>query len=151
MNTEQIRKVIKRDSTTQRKFQGVFAENCLPQEIEFYPSGFIVNSDPDTKPGTHWLAFYFTTPEHGEFYDSFGRRPDFYSKKFVTFLNKNSQSWIYNKKELQSNITAVCGEHCIFYLMHRTRGVNMHSIVNLFSLDKQKNDQLVYKFVMNFI
>lgn len=151
MNTNQIKNVIQQDLTTRKKFAGVFAENRLPQQIDFYPCGFIVNSDPDSKPGRHWLALYFTSPEQGEFFDSFGRKPEFYSKKFVTFLNRNSKNWTHSQRELQSVTTAVCGEYCIFYLMHRARNVSMNSIVNLFSLNKQKNDQQVYEFVIRFL
>lgn len=151
MNTKQIRRIIERDPVTQRKFRGVFAENRLPEDVDVYPCGYIANTDPSEKPGEHWVAFYFTTPEHGEFFDSYGHPPQFYNKHFLTFINQNSEHWSFNKKGLQSVMTAVCGEYCIFYLMHRARGVSMNSIVKLFSVDKLNNDRLVYEFVMKFM
>jgi len=151
MNTEQIRNVIQRDTLTLKKFGGVFAENNLPKRINVYPYGLIVNSDPDTKPGRHWLAMYFPSQDRGEFFDSFGRRPDFYSKTFVTFLNGHCKNWVCNEKTLQSVNTTVCGEYCIFYLMHRSRGISMSKTINFFTSDKLKNDVLVYEFVMNYI
>ena len=77
MNTEQIRLIIERDHTTTKKFEGVFAEDLLPRSMNIYPCGYIVNTDPSSKPGKHWVAFYFTRPEQGEFFDSYGHPPQF--------------------------------------------------------------------------
>ena len=148
MNTKQIEHVIQQDPMTQKKFGGVFTENRLPYIIDFFPCGFIANTDPDTKPGQHWVAFYFTSPHQGEFFDSYGHPPQFYSPHFVNFLKRNSTNKTFNPKKLQSPFTAVCGEYCVFYIMHRARGVSMTSTVNLFSSDKQHNDHSVYEFVM---
>lgn len=148
MNARQIEEVIKKDPVTRNKFGGVFAENRLPHHVNVYPCGFIANTDPDSKPGKHWVAFYFTTPEQGEFY---GHSPHFYSKRFLNFLNQNSQNWICNQEDLQSLNTAVCGEYSIFYLMHRARGVSMNSIVNLFGSNKLWNDESVYFFISKYL
>lgn len=147
MNTQQLEQVINRDAITRAKFGGVFAENSLPKHIETFPCGFIANTEPESKPGQHWIAFYFSSPQQGEFFDSYGHEPVFYSKRFKRFLDQNAETWISNKKELQSYFTAVCGEYCIFYLLHRARGVPMDTIVNLFSSDKDYNDHLVYQYV----
>lgn len=150
MNTDQIENVIKQDPITRKKFGGVFAENHLAHSLDFYPCGYIANTDPSNKPGKHWVAFYFNTPEQGEIFDSYGKRPSYYSENFVDFLDQNSKHWSFNKKELQSVLTAVCGQYCIFYLMHKARGVSMKSIVELFSSNKLHNDHLVYEFVMKY-
>jgi hypothetical protein len=148
MNTKQIKYVIKKDPITSKKFGGVFAENRLPRSPDFYPCGYIANTDPSNEPGKHWVAFYLQSPTEGEFFDSYGHQPQFYGHHFVEFLNQNSKRWSFNKKELQSAFTAVCGEYCIFYLMHRARGVRMSSIVRLFNPNKLRNDHSVYEFVM---
>jgi len=150
MDVELIEAVVKTDVITSRKFCGVFARNTLPDKIEKYPCGFIANTDPIFKPGKHWVAFYFQSPHEGEFFDSYGRAPMYYNKQFVDFLNQNSSVWNYNSEELQNLFSAVCGEYCIFYLMHRSRGVSMNSVVNLFSNDKILNDEKVYGFIAKY-
>ena len=150
MDVQRIEAVVKTDVITSRKFCGVFAEDTLPRKIHSYPCGYIVNTDPISKPGKHWVAFYFQSSHEGEFFDSYGRAPVNYSRQFVNFLNRNSSAWNSNHKELQSLFSTVCGEYCIFYLMHRSRGVSMNTIVNLFSSDKHLNDEKVYGFIAKY-
>lgn len=148
MNTQQLKEVLKKDPVAYAKFCGVYAENTLPRRVTSFPSGYIANTDPDKQPGRHWVAFYLSSPQQGEFFDSYGHPPQVYSSHFVKFLDQNVQEWTFNNKQLQSNFTNVCGDYCIFYLLHRARGVSMNSIVNLFSSNKERNDVLVYDYVM---
>lgn len=145
-----ISEVIATDRITAGKFTGVFAANELPRKIEKFPCGIIANTDPNFKPGQHWIAFYLTTPNSGEFFDSYGNPPSFYSRNFETFLQHTVSEWTFNSHVLQSTFTNVCGEYCIFYLMHRSRGVSMNNIVKVFSNNRQLNDESVYKFVARF-
>ena len=151
MNTRQLEDLLRNNPITRSKFCGVYAENTLPRHLESYPCGVIVNTDPKGQPGQHWVAFYLTSPQEGEFFDSYGHTPQFYSRHYVEFLNRNVQDWTSNPKGLQSTFTAVCGEYCIFYLLHRARGVNMNTIVNVFHSNKEYNDHLVYRFVIQLM
>ena len=151
MNTRQIKDLLQRDVITESQFCGIYAENTLPQMVKSYPCGVIVNTDPKDRPGQHWVAFYFPSSERGEFFDSFGHPPQVYSAHFVQFLNRNCEHWTFNPRTLQSVLTAVCGEYCIFYLMHRARGVGMNTIVHLFSVNYITNDQMVYEFVLKLM
>ena len=67
MNTIQLERVMRTDTYGKVQFRGVFAADQLPMKILKYPSAFIVNTDPASKPGTHWVAFYFTSQKEGEF------------------------------------------------------------------------------------
>ena len=66
---------------------------------------------------------------------------------FKDFLDRNSNYMIMNNKVLQSLDSSVCGEYCIYYLIHRCRGFSMQTIVNHFSKRKRINDSIVYEFV----
>ena len=101
--------------------------------------------------GTHWISIFIQSPERGEFFDSFGHTPSFYNSDFVDFLNRNCKDWISNPKQLQSELTVVCGEYCIFYLIHRTRGVSMQTVVNFFNANRIDNDQMVYDYVLSLM
>ena len=67
MNTFQITRGLEQDPITSKNFCGVFPSDTLPQSIERYPCGFVVNTDPSSEPGTHWVAFYFPSESKREF------------------------------------------------------------------------------------
>jgi hypothetical protein len=132
MNTSQITHALEQDPVTSKKFCGVFPSDKLPQTIDRYPCGFVANTDPSSEPGTHWVAFYFPSEQKGEFFDSYGRAPEYYRDSFGDFLDKHSCAWDFNRRKLQSAWSDVCGQYCIFYLSHRARGQSMNTIVQLF-------------------
>ena len=72
MDTLQIKRALERNTFTKKIFCGVFASDELPEIIDTFPCGFVVNTDPSTELGTHWIAFYFPSHEKGEFFDSYG-------------------------------------------------------------------------------
>ena len=149
MNTVQIAHALEQDPVTSKTFCGVFPSNKLPQTVIKYPCGFVANTDPSDKPGTHWVAFYFPTEEKGEFFDSYGQPPSFYRDSFGDFLNKHSYEWNFNTRKLQSAWSDVCGQYCIFYLSHRARGYSMSKIAQLFNDNTMLNDAKVSQFVKN--
>ena len=146
MNTFEIKHALEQDPIARKMFCGVFPSNKIPQTLEKYPCGFVANTDPSSKPGTHWVAFYFPSEGEGEFFDSYGHSPDYYIE-FKNFLKKHSHEWNYNKRKLQGNWSDVCGQYSIFYLSHRARGVSMKKIVQMFSNDSELNDKKVFRFV----
>ncbi len=150
MTTELIRSVIQNDAITQRTFCGVYPKDGMPRQIHTYPCGIIVNTDDHTKPGTHWLLIFIESPDYGEFIDSYGNPPSYYSDRFIKYLNKHCKEWTYNHKSLQDTFSTVCGEYTIFFLMHRARKISMKKIVSLFSRNKKRNDDIVYSFVSNY-
>ena len=48
-----------------------------PKVIDRFPCGFVANTDPSDEPGAHWVAFYFQSERKGEFFDSYGKPPDY--------------------------------------------------------------------------
>lgn len=151
MNTRELEALLASDPIARPKFCGVYAKDTLPGPVETYPCGFIANTDPKNRPGQHWVAFYFPSQAKGEFFDSYGNPPGFYDDDFEQFLKGNCQQWTYNRRTLQSLTTAVCGEYCVYYLLHRARGVSMNAIVKRFSSSPINNDQDVYQYVMKLM
>jgi hypothetical protein len=97
MNTQQIEHA----SKTSKKFCGVFPADQLPKSLSTFPCGFVVNTDPSTKPGTHWVVFYFPTYNTGEFFDSYGQPPEHYNESFKTYFKP--YEWKHNTQKLQSS------------------------------------------------
>jgi hypothetical protein len=57
-----IEYILSHDSVTKKSFLGVFARDELPI-IKNFPACFVVNTDVRSRPGQHWLAFYFDQRE----------------------------------------------------------------------------------------
>ncbi len=146
MNSKQLLRVLKSDSYTRARLGGVFPADQLPV-IHSYPYVLICNTDTKDLPGAHWLAIYFDSNRRAEFFDSYGLPLAFYGHFFEQFLRKNSVGFTHNSKCLQSLMSTVCGQFCIFYLIHRSRGVSLEKIISVFTEDPFINDELVHDFI----
>ena len=101
----------------------MFARDKLPKQVISRPSAFVVNTDPATKPGQHWIGIHFTRDGVGEYFDSYGLPPQL--PEFNNFLKNNSEKTQYNHQRLQGPLSAVCGQYSIYFLLHRCRGITM--------------------------
>lgn len=117
----------------------VFAANRLPFSMS-RPVYLISNLDPDTKMGSHWVAIFININGEGEYFDSFGRRPDSYH---LTFLNRNTTRWIYNDRVIQNAFSSVCGQYCLLYLYLKYRGMSLNDFINIFTTNTFYNDLLL--------
>ena len=117
----------------------VFAANRLPIYSSL-PIYVISNMDPDTKPGSHWVAIHIDADGVGEYFDSYGRKP---IKMHEKFIKRNSKLWSYNNKQVQNYFTTVCGEYCLMYLYFRYRNMKMSDFLNIFSNNTLYNDLIV--------
>ena len=72
--------------------------------------------DTSEKPGSHWVAFYFTKDQKEEFFDFYGLPPSNDAVTFSPFLNNNSNDWSFNSVTLQSINSKVCGHYCLFII-----------------------------------
>ncbi|MEW8543556.1 MAG: hypothetical protein AB2693_08460, partial [Candidatus Thiodiazotropha sp.] len=60
---------------------GVYAADEIPKYVRH--RGFIANTDASSKPGKLWCAFYFDDRGQSEFFDSYGKPPDYYNNTFA--------------------------------------------------------------------
>ena len=146
MDTTQIHHVLSNHPSTKSCFKGVFASDEFPNKINRHRKQcYVVNTDPSSKPGLHWVAFYYSDGE-GFFFDSYGNPPDFYKHEFKEHLDRNADSWTYNTKRLQGTMSSVCGQYCIFFLIKRCRSspkLSYSHILRSFGRDYDRNDKKV--------
>ena len=142
MNTKQIQTFMRQNVGP--SFLGVYARNRLPS-VKKFPCSLICNTDPDTQLGQHWIAVYLDKYGNGEYYDSYGLPPLY--PEFLHFMDENTGSWIWNAKQVQDRHSVVCGQHCIFYLIHRYMGLDMTEIISLFTDNFFENDAIVKHYV----
>ena len=99
MNTLQIERLLKKDL----KSKTIFKKVCALDQLEkpTFPSAYVINSDPSSKPGEHWVAVYFDKRGRGEYFDSYGLPPTLVG--LDSYMDAYSLSgWIYNRKTLQA-------------------------------------------------
>lgn len=132
-------------------YTAVYAANRLPLSIS-YPCAIIVNTDPDSKPGTHWIAIYIDKFQNGEYFDSYGLPP--FVSQHKKFLRANCKKFLYNTKEMQSLDSNVCGQYCLLYLYFRSRARSLLDFQRFFSGDTLKNDKILklnYRKYFSFV
>ena len=76
----------------------------------------------------HWIAIYFVSPQESEFFDSYGFPPESYGMDGYVLR----ETTYYKVKPMQGLTSDVCGDHCLFYLLHRARNVDLNTIQNKF-------------------
>lgn len=144
MNTYEISKCLK--IVHHSIITNVFAANRLP--IYMTPPVYLIcNLDPDTKPGSHWIAIFINANGIGEYFDSFGRKPESYQ---LAFLKRNAIRWTYNSKVIQNFFSSLCGEYCLMYLYLKYRGICMRNFENIFTGDTYNNDVLLKGMFKSF-
>ncbi len=79
-------------------------------------------------------------------FDSVGERR--HGKDIEHFLINNSIecNYLYNTVRLQSSTSNMCGYYCIYYCIFRSMGYSMREIIDMFSVDLIKNDEIVKDF-----
>lgn len=155
MNSAHIDTILRNDPCSQFTYAGVFPKDYLEKLIKArsLPAAYVVNTDPSTKPGEHWVAFYFPpftgtgSGMKAEYFDSYGepmRKPEFtaFAKKYGHPETK------VNRIALQGSYSTVCGQYAILFILLRCRGYAFDEIVAMFTTDNQNwNDSMVAKFV----
>ncbi len=139
MKTNEIESILKLIiSPTKANFLGVFPKDLIPSFDSLkFPACLVSNTDPSSKPGTHWVALYLVSPTHIEFFDSYGLHPR--ANGFTFNVSE------YNRVQFQSISSNVCGQYCIYYFY---KGCNcLCPIHNEFIKNSSWNDNQVAKWV----
>jgi hypothetical protein len=144
MDTFQLEDAIKRDRIIACYFGGVLAADRLPRCMIRSPKCFIVNNQNYDKPGQHWVSIFLT--KYPEFFDSLGRRPNFYKKEFEYFLVNHGPQYLYNTQRLQNLVSIHCGKYCLYFIYHRSRNVSIEEIMYKFGKNLKENDEIVSEF-----
>lgn len=148
MWSNQIETVLTRDTKTQPVFGGVYASDQLPKDLLPGKRLYVANTDPASKPGQHWVAFYFDQNGGCSYFDSYGFPPT--QESFLTFIQNNANHWTFNTERIQHPKSTVCGHYCIFFGVHMCRGLKMGKIVSMFDADPRLNDIMVVHFINHY-
>ena len=106
----------------------------------------MLNSDPSSSPGTHWLACVKAPGSVLEFFDSYGHPPSFYHFSFPSNL-----SILYNHDPLQSVYSSVCGHYCIYFLYFRIFHKSSLKKISAHLRSSVKTRKLRDRYISNFV
>lgn len=127
MDNFEIAEKVRQMPAVSRYFLGTFPADRLPEvsHIKSLPACFIANTDKAFGPGKHWVCFYIGNRDKVEYFDSFGQLP---SKLHSEFLLQFPYIRRYDKA-MQSLLSDVCGEYCLYFLQLRCLGLKYQQIV----------------------
>ena len=91
MNTKQILQALTCNTKTEPYFDGVFSIDML-HKIKNKPKLIICNTDPSTKPGKHWVLFFFHN-DAVDFFDLLGNDMNYYGDEFIDFAKRFSSKY----------------------------------------------------------
>ena len=148
MNASTINEYLISDVNIKRIYRGVISSNELYKICKNNECLYVVNTDPNYLPGSHWIVIY-SSNKSCEIFDSLGENPLSYGTHFTNFLF-NYNKYSYCIKQLQNKMSNTCGIFCIFYIFWKTRGFDLNEIVNTFSHDTVLNEYLMRKFMIEF-
>lgn len=143
MNSNQIHSCLRKYP----QFIGVFASDVLPNPLLVPPPpiALVVNTDPSSKPGKHWVCIFVSKHGYGEYFDSYALPPLIPS--IVHFLYSYCGSnWNYNTRRLQGDRSSTCGHYVTAYLSYRCSNISPFFFLSKFKISNfDFNDRLIAK------
>ena len=122
------------------KFIGCFGRNNLPKIVPL-PCSLIINTDPTTKPGDHWLGLVLTKKKCF-YFDSFGL--GIMDKNIIDFLKKYYDKVTINNECIQHYDSDKCGLYCIAFVNNVNSKSSYERFISNFNLvHLLKNDNIV--------
>ena len=140
MNSLDIYRVLKKNMYSKKSFFGVLAKDQLPQKVK-WPSSFVVNTDKSSKPGEHWLTFFYNKNGKCEFFDPLGFSPKYYN--LDKYLETTSNEYYYNSQQIQGIFSEYCGYYCTLFILIKSLNYNLEFFLQLFGKDTKINDLII--------
>lgn len=122
---------------------GVYPLDQIPRLIKSKPVFFVVNTHKAKYKGEHWVAIYIPVKGYTIYFDSYGFPPR--HTEIKTFLKNNCNKYIYNKRQLQSSFSTVCGEFCCMFLLYQCHKKNLKSFYTRFGTKNLTSNDIKIK------
>ena len=136
MNTKEINDELK----YYKNFIGAFPLDKIPI-LKKRPIFIIVNTDPSTEPGEHWVSIYLKSNKKGEYFDSFGFPPKNEIRRYLD--DQCPRGWSRINFMLQSITAISCGVYCVVYVKIRSIGYTLRQFIQLFTLVSPSINELI--------
>ena len=153
VTTKQLAELANSEDTLRKHFAGVYAADTLPKNPgRSTARGYIVNTDPHSKPGRHWIALW-TEGDICQVMDSYGLPLAAHQvPQLQTWLRTHWPLLESNTSSLQAINSATCGHYALRFLIDRSRGKTMRQFLELFDpYDYVYNDALIARWMKHKI
>ena len=137
----------------QKNFVGCFASDRI-QTLSFqhFPSYFLVNIQPHSKSGSHWLSLGIFRKKL-EVFDPLGfdfLKWDLVPCHLLDFLHLQSESReILKSHQIQPSNSKMCTFYCLLYVLLRDK-YSLEKILSFFSKNCSLNDSKLYKILKKY-
>ena len=102
LRTGDLTSILSAHPHSSRYYLGTFTADSIPNKPTPLTC-FVSNTDPQSEPGRHWVAF-------------------FQNKKHLRFCQKSTQGyWTYNRQRLQNLTSLNCRFHCVRFIIETCR------------------------------
>ena len=97
-------------------FLDVYASDLLPRSIN-KTCTILVNANPHTEGGSHWLAIHYRPKSSSAYYfDSYVIVP--LLPDIQALLRGKCTTWDHKGRQLQGLTSEVCGKYCCLFARH---------------------------------
>ena len=141
MNTFEINAHLK----TEKCFLGTYPSDKLPiGRIKKRPLAMVINLDPASLPGSHWVGLFINENNIANYFDSFGRCN--VSDHILEFLRLNNIKYLqHNTTSIQDKSSMTCGVYCILFIRMLCSSFTFEDFMRIFTKNTKNNDVLVVK------
>lgn len=152
MNTKQIKDILANHPYARKTFQGVYASDTCPKSLSSdRPVSLVVNTDPQNKSGTHWIALWLAEGVLTVF-DSLAYFPDhpIYKGVLTDYINSLARELRYNVTAVQHSEAITCGQHCVFFLSKLSELRSVANVLKLYTSVPRDNDRMVVSYTNRY-
>ena len=129
-------------------FLGVYPSDLLTG-IVHRTGTLIINADPYTREGSHWLAIHVEPRlSSASYFDSYGRPSS--DPNILSFIKCIAAIWGYNSIPLQGPTIVVCGQYCCLFAHNMDKRITPLQFVRLFPADGSADKHAVDMFKDQF-
>lgn len=138
MNENQIMEFITNSQILSDSFRGIYSSNELNFDLKL--GYYIINTDPSSSPGKHWVVLYILSTTKAYYFDSLGNKP---LREVMTKLKSENFNFEFSNRRLQCESSDVCADYCILFAYFVTQGYRLQDYLSFFGENCIQNDKLV--------
>lgn len=121
MDSCQLHEALHTHPLTKSNFWGVFASDQLEYPTKL-PASLIVNVEPSSKSGSHWISLYIAHNGDAIYFDSLAQPPLENASRLFRIVERN-------RTPVQSVFSSVCGELCMLFIFLKSAKVSFSDII----------------------
>jgi hypothetical protein len=134
----EVEQILEKYPSTKKYFIGALSFDEFPKKIK-YPCCFVLNTQPRSSSGEHWLALHYNSVGFCTFFDSYAKPPETYNLNIK--IQQTSKGYKYNNQIIQGD-SFYCGHYCILFLIFKCLNKE-NNFFKLFSSSNFKNDLFI--------